>query len=151
ETMRSLVLALEIVRMFREGATVRGFSVEALQRRSFIAAKLARGFAEGNQTDDAFLAGMLHGIGQLVIAERIPGRYAEVLARRGQARMLPGSAALVPRGAPAGGPRLPPRVGGPPAAGGGRPPVPRGPGGSRRPPPRHRRRRIPRQHPRRSP
>jgi hypothetical protein len=68
---------------------VRGFSVEALQRRSFVAAKLARGFAEGNQTDDALLAGMLHGIGQLVIAERIPGRYTEVLARaRSERRTL---------------------------------------------------------------
>ncbi len=89
ETLRSLVLALEIVRMFREGSAVRGFSVEALQRRSFVAAKLARGFAEGPHADDAFLAGMLHGIGQLVIAERVPARYAEVLARvRAERRTL---------------------------------------------------------------
>jgi len=89
ETMRSLVLALEIVRMFREGSAVKGFSIEALQRRSFVAAKLARGFAESKDADDAFLAGMLHGIGQLVIAERIPARYEEVLARaRAERRTL---------------------------------------------------------------
>ena len=81
ETLRALVLTLEIVRTFREGAHLRGFSVEALQRRSFAAAKLARGFADDEYAEDAFVAGMLHGIGQLILAERVPGKYAEVLAR----------------------------------------------------------------------
>jgi HD-like signal output (HDOD) protein len=81
ETLRALVLTLEIVRTFREGGNVPGFSVDALQRRSFIASRLARGFADDGCAEEAFMAGMLHGIGQLVLAERIPGKYAEVLER----------------------------------------------------------------------
>jgi HD-like signal output (HDOD) protein len=81
ETLRTLVLALEIVRMFRDGGSIRGFSVDALQRHSFVTAKLARGFAEDHDTDDAYVAGMLHSVGQLVLAERVPLKYAEVLER----------------------------------------------------------------------
>jgi HD-like signal output (HDOD) protein len=81
ETLRTLVLALEIVRMFRDGGNVRGFSVDALQRHSFSTAKLARGFADPYAADDAFVAGMLHGIGQLVLAERMPARYGEIVER----------------------------------------------------------------------
>ena len=79
ETLRTLVLALEIVRMFREGGNMKGFSLDVLQRHSFISAKLARGFADDAFADDAFVAGMLHSIGQLILAERVPGRYAEAL------------------------------------------------------------------------
>jgi HD-like signal output (HDOD) protein len=89
ETLRTLVLALEIVRMFREGGNMKGFSLDVLQRHSFIAAKLARGFSEDAFADDAYVAGMLHSIGQLILAERVPGRYAEVLERvRSERRAL---------------------------------------------------------------
>jgi HD-like signal output (HDOD) protein len=81
ETLRALVLNLEIVRTFRDASNMRGFSVDALQRRSFVAAKLARGFADDGCADDAFVAGMLHGVGQLILAERMPGKYADVLER----------------------------------------------------------------------
>ncbi|HVU00766.1 MAG TPA: response regulator [Polyangiaceae bacterium] len=81
DTLRTLVLALEIVRMFREGGSVRGFSLEALQRHSFVTAKLARGFADAYAADDAYVAGMLHSVGKLVLAERVPARYTEVLDR----------------------------------------------------------------------
>jgi HD-like signal output (HDOD) protein len=79
DTLRTLVLALEIVRMFREGGNIRGFSLDSLQRHSFITAKLARGFADEHSAEDAFVAGMLHSVGQLVLAERVPGSYADVL------------------------------------------------------------------------
>jgi HD-like signal output (HDOD) protein len=81
DTLRTLVLAIEIVRMFRDAGNLPGFSLDVLQRHSFITAKLARGFAEDAFADDAFVAGMLHSIGQLILAERIPGRYSEVLER----------------------------------------------------------------------
>jgi len=79
DTLRTLVLALEIVRMFREGGNIKGFSLDALQRHSFVTAKLARGFADDYSSDDAFVAGMLHSVGQLILAERVPGAYASVL------------------------------------------------------------------------
>jgi HD-like signal output (HDOD) protein len=81
DTLRTLVLALEIVRMFRDAGNIRGFSLEALQRRSFVAAKLARGFAEDPYADDAYVAGMLHAVGQLILAERVPAVYTTVLER----------------------------------------------------------------------
>ena len=81
DTLRTLVLSLEIVRMFREGGSIRGFSLETLQRHAFVTAKLARGFADEHAADDAFVAGMLHSVGQLILAERVPIRYAEALDR----------------------------------------------------------------------
>jgi HD-like signal output (HDOD) protein len=79
DMLRTLVLTLEIVRMFRDGASVPGFSLETFQRRAFLTAKLARGIADDHYADDAFVGGMLHAIGQLVLACRVPVRYAEVL------------------------------------------------------------------------
>jgi HD-like signal output (HDOD) protein/CheY-like chemotaxis protein len=81
ETLRTLVLSLEIVRMFRGGATLRAFSVDKLQKHAFTTAKLARGLAGERRGDDAFVAGMLHSMGQLVLAERLSARYLDVIER----------------------------------------------------------------------
>lgn len=72
---------------------VRGFSLEALWSHSLATATAAHRIAidEGldkEQVAAAFLAGMLHDIGKLVLAIGVPGEYARVLE---MARGRPGS------------------------------------------------------------
>ncbi len=69
ETLKSLVLSLEVFN--GNGAiTYRpGFDVEALQRHALLAASLTRVIVpRTSYSDDAFMAAMLHDIGELVLA-----------------------------------------------------------------------------------
>ena len=86
-TVRALVLSAEVFRAFRGG--VPGFSIDDLERRAFTAASVARQVLNGTEhADDAFLAGMLAEVGRLVLADRAPAAYAEVL-REHAARRVP--------------------------------------------------------------
>jgi response regulator RpfG family c-di-GMP phosphodiesterase len=93
DTLITLVLAQGI---FREAAQIRvpGFSIAALWQHSLQTAGAARVIAaqEGlDQTtlDDAFLAGMLHDIGKLVLAQSMPDSYAEVMRQSAPATPPP--------------------------------------------------------------
>jgi HD-like signal output (HDOD) protein len=82
EKIRTLVLACEIVRMFQPPASLARFSIDAFQDHGLRTARLARAMLGAHPAaDDAFLAGLLHGVGQLVLAARVPHRFAEVLDR----------------------------------------------------------------------
>lgn len=64
---------------------VPGFSLEQLRRRSLATAAVARTLAAQEKvtealTDEAFITGMLHDMGQLVLASGMPDRYGEVSA-----------------------------------------------------------------------
>lgn len=61
---------------------VAGFDPEQLRRHSLKSAALARALAEStdatrNLADEAFLAGVLHDVGKLVLAMSVPTRYCE--------------------------------------------------------------------------
>ncbi len=57
-----------------------GFSFEALQQHALRVASLARQItADPRSADDAFIAGMLHDIGKLVLALRMPEQYRQML------------------------------------------------------------------------
>lgn len=77
-TIRSLVLSAEITRM--HPVQVAGFSAEKVHARALATSKLARRLA-GNIADEwhAFVAGLLHGVGQLVVASRAPQQFVEAL------------------------------------------------------------------------
>ncbi len=87
DTLITLVLAEGI---FRESPpiTAPGFSIDNLWRHSLETASAARIIA-GQQgldktvLDDAFLSGMLHDIGKLILAQSMPDRYGEVLQKSG--------------------------------------------------------------------
>lgn len=87
DTLITLVLAEGL---FRESPpiTAPGFRIETLWRHSLETASAARIIA-GQQgldkavLDDAFLAGMLHDIGKLILAQSMPDRYGEVLHKSG--------------------------------------------------------------------
>ncbi len=81
QMVKNLVLSVEIFDG-REGQKMpQGISVDALQdhalKTASIAAKL---FADKQQSDDAFMAGMLHDIGKLIIATEMPERMTEILS-----------------------------------------------------------------------
>jgi HD-like signal output (HDOD) protein/CheY-like chemotaxis protein len=83
ETINSLVLGVGIFSEFAECPAK--FPIETVWRSSLLAAAAGRQIAkeEGltpDLADRAFLAGILHRIGQLVLAVNAPEKYARVLA-----------------------------------------------------------------------
>lgn len=82
DAIRSLVLSAEIRQLY-PGA-VPGHSPDRIHARALATSRLARRLA-GNLADpgQAFVAGLLHGVGQLVLASRAPVKYAEALALAG--------------------------------------------------------------------
>jgi len=83
ETVSALVLSAQIFSEFEDEESV-GFSLEQLWNHSMQTAACAREIAklEGaskQEADDAFLAGMLHDVGTLVLAGNLSGEYAKVL------------------------------------------------------------------------
>ncbi len=81
EAIRSLVLSAEISQLFP--GSVPGLSVETIHAQALATSRLARRLASRWADEgQAFVAGLLHGIGQLVLASRAPARFAEALALR---------------------------------------------------------------------
>jgi HD-like signal output (HDOD) protein len=82
DTVRTLVLACEIVRTFTPSGSLGTFSIEQFEEHGLRTGRLARSMLEpGFAADDGFVAGLLHRVGQLVLASRAPHRFAEVLDR----------------------------------------------------------------------
>jgi len=65
------------VSAFSASAPVAGLSIDALQRRSFRAGRMAQELVRDDAArDEAFLAGMLQDIGELTLASRLPEHWA---------------------------------------------------------------------------
>jgi HD-like signal output (HDOD) protein len=80
-TLHDLVLTVEVFGTF-EGEGDGGFSGEDLQRHSLLTASIARRLVEGKRdAEDAFVAGLLHDVGKLILAVRLPDRLAAVRER----------------------------------------------------------------------
>jgi HD-like signal output (HDOD) protein len=78
--VRAVALSHEAVRLFEPCGQCR-FDVEAFQSHSLRVAGLARRLAiDPAHSDDAFMAGMLHDIGKLVLATRAPAQIAAAIA-----------------------------------------------------------------------
>ena len=93
--LRNLVLSVEIFAAFQPK---RGehFSPEAAQRHAFMCATIAKRLLPDRlEAEDAFAAGMLHDVGMLVLAARMPELFArlfgEARARRRPEAMVEGS------------------------------------------------------------
>jgi HD-like signal output (HDOD) protein len=81
ETLRALVLHAGAFEAFAPTRPIDGFEISALQRRSHLAARIARRLApDARARDDAFTAGMLHGIGLLVLARQDPYEFGAAIA-----------------------------------------------------------------------
>ncbi len=82
-TMRSLVLSVHIFSSFQRN--VAGFSMDQFERHALRCARLARALmqsqgADDAAADDAYLAGMLHDIGKLLLATSLPDQYRKAAA-----------------------------------------------------------------------
>ena len=83
ETLKSLVLSVHAFSQF-ETTALGGFSIEALWRHSQNTAHLAQAIArmedaEQKIVDEAFVGGLLHDIGKLVLAANFAAEYALIL------------------------------------------------------------------------
>jgi putative nucleotidyltransferase with HDIG domain len=81
--IRSLVLSVKVFSQF-DGAKMELFRIDALMNHSVATGALARIIARAQCKDaalaeDAFMGGMLHDVGKLVLAERAGGDYAKAV------------------------------------------------------------------------
>ncbi len=80
-TLKSLVLSLEVFRTFEAEATIPGFSMEALQRHAQLTAQIAVHLPVPQHLADVLLvSGMLHDLGKLILAWKLPTRLKDALA-----------------------------------------------------------------------
>jgi len=84
-TIRSLVLSMEIFIQYDQPACP-AFSLAVLAQHSWITGSMASAIAQAEQSDlkiadQCLLAGMLHDVGQLILAFGLPDEYAGVISR----------------------------------------------------------------------
>jgi HD-like signal output (HDOD) protein len=88
-TIRDLVLSLEVFRQFEQDVRSGDFSIEREQRHALLSARIARQLVEDKvHAEQAFLGAMLHDLGRLVLATHLPhelARVCEASARTGRA------------------------------------------------------------------
>ena len=82
DTIKSLVLSVQIFSKFDE-SKIPGFSIERLSRHVLAVGVAAKQIAisesvEKKEAEAAFMAGMLHDAGKLILAESLPEKYSEV-------------------------------------------------------------------------
>jgi len=83
DTVKALVLGIEVFSRF-DSAALPGFDLESLWHHSMAAAAASRAIARverlpKEQTDDAFMAGLLHDVGKLLMADGDPEGFGRVL------------------------------------------------------------------------
>lgn len=81
-TVRSLVLSLQVFSQFKN-PNLAGFSLNALADHCWTTAVFARRIARTERSDtkvidQCFLAGLLHDIGRIILADGLPEQYAKV-------------------------------------------------------------------------
>jgi HD-like signal output (HDOD) protein len=85
--LRSLAFSIGAFRAFPAGSSPLGFSLERLECHSLLTAKLAARLVPASQAEEVFMAAMLHDIGNLILAARLPHKFAPILeqsAREGR-------------------------------------------------------------------
>jgi putative nucleotidyltransferase with HDIG domain len=85
--IRTLVFTAEIFRAFHADTKLKGFEMEALQNHSIVVGRLASQMLNDRQrAEDAFIGGMLHDVGKLILATRLPKEMDELAAAAKQRR-----------------------------------------------------------------
>ena len=80
-TLKNLVLSVEIFRAFRPQKEVPGFSLEKLQHHAQLTAQIAARLPVPKYLADiAVVAGMLHDVGKLIMAWKLSEHFQEVMA-----------------------------------------------------------------------
>jgi putative nucleotidyltransferase with HDIG domain len=87
EKVRNTVLAMSISRMLNQAKPPAGFNMEEFNRHSAAVAMLSDLLAQrvdAGYPEGAFVAGLLHDVGRLLIPMALPHEYYEILRRREQ-------------------------------------------------------------------
>lgn len=80
DVLKQLVLSVEVFRTFQPKRRVEGFSLEALQSHSRLAAGIASRLpAKRKVSGEAVVAALLHDTGKLVLAAHVPEQFEQVL------------------------------------------------------------------------
>jgi HD-like signal output (HDOD) protein/ActR/RegA family two-component response regulator len=84
DTVRSLVLSVRVFSHFGDGKEIPGFSMEELWQHSLAVGTFSKRIAmlekcDAKTIDHAFIAGMLHDVGRLVLATQLPDDYTSML------------------------------------------------------------------------
>ncbi len=78
--LKNVTLSVEVFHGFEGPGGVKGFSIEEFQHHAFLAANVAkRMLKEQRQAEDAFMGCMLHEVGKLVLASRLPKAFTQVM------------------------------------------------------------------------
>jgi HD-like signal output (HDOD) protein len=81
-TLKNLVLSVEIFRAFKPLGDIPGFSLEKLQRHAQLTAQIAARLPVPKYlVEVAVVASMLHDVGKLILAWKLSGHFAKVLAQ----------------------------------------------------------------------
>jgi HD-like signal output (HDOD) protein/CheY-like chemotaxis protein len=79
--LENLVLSVEIFRIFRPAKSIPGFSLESLHAHAQLTAQMAGHVATDNAMRRlGMVAGLLHDVGKLVLAEATPEHFARAIA-----------------------------------------------------------------------
>lgn len=79
--LRSLVLTVESFKVFDSSSACREFSFEEHQTHGLLTARIASRAVLPRERETAFTAGLLHDVGALILASRVPAAYTNVLRR----------------------------------------------------------------------
>ncbi|MCZ6753538.1 MAG: HDOD domain-containing protein, partial [Acidobacteria bacterium] len=80
DVIQHMVLSLEVFRSFEGLGQIEGFSLEATQEHAQLTAKIAvRLLPAKYLADTAIVAALLHDVGKLVLASKMPGRFKRCL------------------------------------------------------------------------
>jgi HD-like signal output (HDOD) protein/ActR/RegA family two-component response regulator len=88
QMVKNLVLSVEVFDVARQ-PSLRGFAIDALQRDALLVAGCARALCgkDRRMGEDAFMAGLLHDIGKLVLALELPHAFGDALRRSREERI----------------------------------------------------------------
>ncbi len=91
DTVRTIAISAAIAEVFKPQSPIRRAEAKRLWRHAAHAAAIAKRLAELTQymhPEEAHLAGLLHDVGQLVLAAAFPEQYAQVLAEPDELRQI---------------------------------------------------------------
>lgn len=83
DTVKALVLSIEVFSKF-ELNKLKAFNIESLWNHSIMTGKLVKQIAKTEKADkqmidDAYLAGLLHDVGKLILVDHFPYEYKEII------------------------------------------------------------------------
>ncbi|MCP4116787.1 MAG: HDOD domain-containing protein [Desulfobacteraceae bacterium] len=86
DTIKNIAISASAMHVFKLSTISSEFDIATFWNHSYKCAVLAKNISmelKLSQPDEAFLAGLLHEIGKLLLAQNFPGEYLEILADQG--------------------------------------------------------------------